>query len=236
MGGLTKRVERALLGAMLSGGKLTDGFAYLRPGDFALERHRRVYAAITTEGQTWDRLSPGRREVVKLAVASRTSPRYLGELRSACPNPFHAPAYAALVLEARVCRAVSAYAAAFSVEASLLRGEIGRLGRVPRAGVHPAGRYVSQMKLIAAEMRSFSAWFNPDKTQAVPGPPVAPADGRPRDEEMILAALIQQRPEASQLMRMLRSTVFTDPLRQQVFLAIEGLHVAGQPIDELTVD
>ena len=135
-----------------------------------------------------------------------------------------------------MCRAVSAYAAAFGVEASLLRGEIGRLARASSAGIHPAGRYVSQMKLIAADMRSFSAWFNPDKTQAVPGPPGGLADGRAGDEEMILAALIQQRPEAGQLMRVLRSTVFTDPLRQQVFLAIEGLHAARQPIDELTVD
>lgn len=236
MGGLTKRAERALLGALLHGGRLTDGFGCLRPGDFALERHRRVYAAITTAGQTWDRLSPGRREAAELATAARASPRYLGELCAACPNPFHASAYAALVLEARVCRAVSGYAAAFSVEASLLRGEVGRLARASGAGIHPAGRYVSQMKLIAADMRSFSAWFNPDKTGAVAGPPVAPPEGRARDEEIMLAVLIQQRPEAEQLMSMLHATAFADPLRQQVFLAIENLHSTDWPTDELTVD
>ena len=236
MGTLTRRAERALLGELLRGGRLTDGFGCLRPGDFALERHRRVYAALTTAGQTWDGLSLGQHELAELAVASRTSPRYLSELRAACPDPSHAPAYAALVLEARVCRAVSVYAAAFSVEASLLRGDVGRLARAAGVGIHPAGRYASQMKLIAADMRRFAAWFNPDKTPAVPGPPTAPADGRARDEEIMLAVLIQQRPEAGQLMRMLRGTVFTDPLRQQVFLAVGSLDAAGQPVDELTVD
>ena len=236
MGGLTMRAERALLGALLRGGRLTDGFGGLRRGDFMLERHRRVYAAITTAGQTWNRLSLERCEAAELAAASGTSPRYLGELQAACPDPFHAPAYAELVLEARVCRAVSAYAAAFSLEASLLRGQVGRLARASGVGIHPAGRYAAQIKLMAADMRRFSAWFNPDKTRAVPGPPVAPADGRARDEEAMLAVLIQHRPEAGQLMRMLHAAVFTDPLRQQVFLAIESLHAVGQPIDELTVD
>ena len=236
MGGLTRRAEQALLGALLSGGRLTDGFGCLRPGDFALERHRRVYVAIASAGLSWDGLSLGRRETVELAAASRTSPRYLGDLRAACPDPSHAPAYAALVLEARVCRTVSMYAAAFSVEASLLRGEVGRLARASGFGIHPADRYASQMKLIAADMRSFSAWFNPGKTLAVPRPPMTPGDGRARDEEMVLAVLIQQRPEAGQLMRMLHATVFTDPLREEVFLAIASLHVARQPIDELTVD
>jgi len=178
----------------------------------------------------------GQRETAELAAASRTSPRYLAELRAACPDPLHAPAYAALLLEARVCRAVSAYAAAVSLEASQLRSQVGRLAQASGVGNHPADRYAAQMKLIAADMRRFSAWFNPDKTGAVTGPPAAPADGRGRDEETMLAVLIQQRPEAGQLMRMLHATVFTDPLRQQVFLAIEILHAFGQPIDELTVD
>lgn len=236
MDGLTKRTERALLGALLHGGRLTDDLGCLRPRDFALERHRRVYAAITTPGRLWDRPGPRRHEAVELAAASRTAPRYLGELRAACPDPFHAQAYAALVLEARVCRVVSAYAAAFGIEASLLRGEVGRLARASGADSHPAARYVSQMRLIAADMRRFSAWFNPDKTRAVPGPPADLATGRAKDEEIILAALVQQCPEAGQLMRALHAGVFTDPLRQQVFLAVESLHATGRPIDELTVD
>lgn len=122
---LTLRAERALL----RGVRLPDGFGCLRPGDFMLEQHRRVYTAITTAGQTWNSLSPERREAAELAASFRTSPRYLGELQVACPDPFHAPAYAALVLEACLCRAVSAYAGPFSLEASLLRGQVGCLAR-----------------------------------------------------------------------------------------------------------
>jgi hypothetical protein len=214
MGALTYRAERALLSAMLCEPGLAAALDSVEPADFTSRQHRMVHHAAMMASRSAGQDGAEWRDLIARAAAPELSPYYLGELRATCPDPRHGPAYAKMVLEASVLRALRGHAADLARHADLL------------------GRHMAD---IASAMHRQAARFNPDTTSAVTGPPAA-AGGPGREEELVLAALIRQHPETGPVVSMLPAVAFGDPLRREAFETIRTLYRSRRDIDPLTVD
>ena len=68
-------------------------------------------------------------------------------------------------------------------------------------------------------------------------PPAVPrSDPDAEREEHVLASIIRQQPETSDVAGWLPSEAFTAPARRELFTALAGLHARGEPVDALTAD
>lgn len=156
-------------------------------------------------------------------------------IAAACPDPRHSTAYAAMVLEASVRCALSGHAEDLASQAETLGYDARRLVRASGADGRQGEKYALHIAWIATAMRSHATQFDPDTTRAAAEPPSEVGE-EVDDEEIVLAALIQQHPESTQIVNVLPATAFADPLRREIFEVIRTLHVSGRPVDTLTVD
>lgn len=129
--------------------------------------------------------------------ASLVSVSDLDEMVGACPVPGHGAAYGAMVIQARVQREIAAHAARITRQASVLSHDGQRLFKVDAAAGMEAMGFAVHLEEVATAMRSHVADFDPQSTE-----PVAQRDhdaDQASREEFVLAARIQQHPEAGQI-------------------------------------
>lgn len=229
---LTLRAEEALLGAMLTDPELVRAVGrYLNWPDFTDERHRAAYAAMVSalreEGPPG---LPWRRRVE--ASAPGLPSWYFGRLAAACPEPAHGLSYGRLVLQASIRRSLSRAGWSIGDDGSALEREAARLA--DEAASMPIRRLAYHAACVGRELRALARVFNPDTARSLAGPPPA-ARGRARQEERILAALLQGHRDTGRILR-LPADGFTDPERRDIFRAVRRLHASAQPVDALTVD
>jgi hypothetical protein len=227
---LTFRAEQALLWAMFADPGLAGMLGYLEPGDFAWNEHRMLHEAVTAA--ILSGASAGER---REAAAAAAGPGYLDELRAACPDPLHGPAYGEMVMQASARRTVASVADDLADQAGTLGYDAARLVRAVGAAGHDTDVHARHLARLAAAMRSHGAQFNPGTALAPPAPATAES-GQARAEERVLAALIQGNRETGQVISMLPAAAFGGPLRREIFTAIRSLYASARPIDALTVD
>ena len=244
---LTRRAERAALGAMIADRQLAARLEYLKPEDFTdLDpRHRWVFRTIR-QLVTAPEPAPGnRRDLIAKTAGRWVSGRYLDELIASCPNPAHGPAYGAMLVQAAVYRQVREDADRIDAQAASLRTDANRLGQ---AGAPEAGRAAGIGDLLAETARAIRG-----HTVALAPPAAGPAAAselasatavRPRQsttalaqrrEELVLSAVLREHPHAGQILDHLPAAAFTSPDRQEIFRAARRLDHSGRPVDELTV-
>jgi hypothetical protein len=124
-------------------------------------------------------------------------------------------------------------------------------------------RLLGHELLVSLALRAHVKAFDPGRESPLPAPPEEPGPGNglamissspaalwdaaiqppvPRRdtdaerEEHVLASLIRQHPETSDVPGWLPAEAFTSPARREIFTAIVRLHRRGEPVDELTAD
>ena len=230
---LTLRAEEALLGAMIASPDIARGVQhYLTAPDFLGERHRELYSAITSaldsesaQGWSWRQ---------RIEAGTRFQSSYLGRPAAACPEAAHGLSYGALVLQASARRGLSRAGHRITTGSTGLQHDVRRLHDADGTGGRRIGQLAYQAELVARQLRALSRVFNPDATWAIAAPS-RPASGRARQEQRILAALLQHHPQSGPVLG-LAADGFTDPEHRDIFRAIKRLHVNARAIDALTVD
>ena len=155
---LTSRVERALLGALITDPALVPRLEHVEPRDFADDLHRAVYTAI---GSLWDAAAPSggdRIAAVARAAGPRVSGEYVRELAASCPDPRHGTAYGLRVVQAALYRQISQSADA-----------LGTLAAVPGDEGPQASDAARHLGLVSAALRRHTAPL------ASTGPAASPA-------------------------------------------------------------
>jgi replicative DNA helicase len=106
MPNLTRRAERAVLGALLRDPGLLPDLRHLRLDDFASARHAEIFTAIQ-EARDARSGGSGSSFVAAVALAARSGGAGIEELDDiarACPQPSHGAVYARMVQEASLRR------------------------------------------------------------------------------------------------------------------------------------
>jgi hypothetical protein len=120
-----------------------------------------------------------------------------------------------------------------------LRTEGSRLSAANAPGAGQAAGLGALLAEVARAVRGHTAALAP----AAPGPAdiagprpraaaATPADQR---EELVLSAVLQEHPQAGQILSYLPAAAFSSPGRQEIFRAARRLSQSGRPVDELTV-
>jgi hypothetical protein len=229
---LTPRIERAALGAMISGQRLAARLDCLVPADFTDPRHRAVFEAIRPLSGRPEHIGGNWRDLIAWTAGSIVTRAYLDELAGACPDPAHSPAYAAMLIQATVYRRVRDHANQIAAQT----GPGSHLAEVVRAIRGHTGMLVPEPQGAVAGPTPF-ADPRPRSVQAAPARPAPPAQATLAEqrEELVLAALLQNHAEARQILGFLPAAAFTSPARQEAFLATRRVHQFGRPVDVLTV-
>jgi hypothetical protein len=235
MGTLTSQAEQALLGAMLSDPDLALTLGNVRPDDFLLPQHRQLYTALVRAARDWDG------EAAWLTAADPDTgpdlpPGYLGELEAACPDPAHASAYAALVVEAGFQRALLAAAEESTGQAAFIGQNAYRLRQAGSTAAFGAAALASHAAHVAHAVREQAAAFRPDRQHALAAPSSPVTDAQGQDEELVLGALVGGRADAGRVLAVIGPGAFGDPLRRGLFTAVLAAYNAGHAIDLVTVD
>ena len=257
MANLIYRAERAVLGALLRDPDALDDIRFLAADDFASGQHRDVFRAIAAAHAQapGDSQAPFEFAVAFSAPLPGISVRYLQALSGTCPDPAHVRAYARMVMESALRRQLLVHADRLFREAGDLHFEVGRFSKAAPPGNGVQEFAVHLMKLAHAvwtNARTFGPGAEiPNDRQPAAGPdetavpdasasyPVtamaAAADERARQEDDVLAGLIQHHWQNSNVLDWLPADAFTAGPRRDVYEAVAALGRAGQPIDELTV-
>ena len=246
MANLTYRAERALLGALLRDPDALDDIRFLTAGDFASDQHREVFSAIAAAHAQApdDSHAPFEFAVAFSAPPPGISVRYLQALSETCPDPANVRAYARMVMESsspppasRPCRP-----ALPRRRRPALRGRQIQQSRPARqwcAGVcrppdEARPRHVDERQDIRpgrGDPGRPSAGGRPrrDRRSGRVGRrhPVtataAAADEQARQEEDVLADLIQHHWQNSNVLDWLPADAFTAGPRRDVYEAIAAL-------------
>ena len=259
MANLTYRAERALLGALLRDPGALDDIRFLTAGDFASDQHKEVFSAIAAARS----LSPdGSLAAFEFTVAFSAPPpgisvRYLQVLSETCPNPANVRAYAGMVMESSLRRELLTHAERLFRDAGDLHFEVGRFSKAaaPADGVQ---EFPAHLLRLAHAMWTHARTFDPgtetpdDRHPAAdlaetahvllagPSSPIATTDAaaeeQARQEEAVLADLIQHHWQNSDVLDWLPAEAFAVGPRRDVYEAITALVRSGQPVDQLTIE
>ena len=246
---LTRRAERAALGAMITNQQMAARLHYLEPADFTDPRHQWVFMTIRVLSAAPQRLSGNWLDLIAGTAGRWVNRKYLDELATACPDPEHGPAYGAMLVQATVYRQARDHADQMDVQAALFDAEGSRLSE---AGARGAGQIAGLGPLlaeVAKAVRGHTAMLAPGTPDpaagslAGPRRATAPAESAgpvsatlaERHEELVLSAVLQEHPQAGQILDYLPAAAFTSPDRQEIFRAVRRLSQSGRPVDELTV-
>jgi replicative DNA helicase len=236
---LTRRAERALLGAMIAAPWLM-AVVRVRPREFADRRHRELFGGILAAraalGRSRD-TRQWRQAIVRAAPA--VTPADLDDLVADCPFPHHGVAYAGLVIRAWAVRKAGEAAETIATRARLLdygSRDIIRAARAEGAEGLEAATVARHMKDVAAAMHAHVSALG----RTPPSVDVVPADSSPEQvqrEESVLAGLLTQPPDRRhQILSVLRDQDIRDPYRRAVLRAVRDMHAAGMAVDCLTLD
>lgn len=242
---LTRRAEQAALGATIADRQLANRLGYLEPEDFTDPRRRLVFRTVRLLSVT-QQTTPGNwRDLIAKTAGRPVTRNYLDELVAACPDPAHGPAYGAMLVQAAVYRQARAHAEQMDAQAVLLSAEGTRLGEVSAPGAGQAAGLGALLAEVARAVRRHTAVLAPAADGPAAGPrpgaaPAEPAGSAPatlagQREELVLSAVLQEHPQAGQILSYLPAAAFTNPARQEIFRAARRLNQSGRPVDELTV-
>lgn len=259
MANLTYRAERALLGALLRDPGALDDIRFLTAGDFASDQHREVFSAIAAaRAQSPD----GSHASFEVTVAFSAPPpgisvRYLQALSETCPNPANVRAYAGMVMESSLRRELLTHAQRLFRDAGDLHFEVGRFSKAATPGDRVQD-FPTHLLRLAHAMWTRARTFDPGTetpdgrhpaadpaaTAHVPlagsSSPTAmteaEAEEQVRQEEAVLADLIQHHWQNSDVLDWLPAEAFTAGPRRDVYEAITALTRSGQPVDQLTIE
>ena len=235
---LTNRLERALLGALISDPGLVPRLEYVEPRDFADDLHRAVYTAIRSLRHATAPSAGDRHTAVARAAGRQVSEDYVRELAANCPDPRHATAYGLRLVQAALYRQMSQSAEALGAQAAVLGYAGARVIEVGAESGPQALEAARHLGLVSTALRRHVAALAPTPAPAVQSSAVPPArlvSGQELREEHVLTALLQQHRESDQILAFLPAAAFTSPERQEILRAIRRLRQASQPVDELTV-
>jgi hypothetical protein len=251
---LTRRAERAALGALVSDQEFAARLDCLEARDFTDPRHRAVFNAVRDLAGTPPVLPAQWRALIAATAGQPVTVGYLDGLADACPDPEHGPAYSAMLIQATLYRLARRRADDLDAQAALLGYEGARITQAGGVGGSQAAGLGAHLAEVARAIRGHTAMLAP----ASPGPawpPAAPAGlaraapfpGTPRTptppqpatpegrEELVLSALLQQHAQTRQILAFLPAAAFTSPARQEIFRAVHRLTATGRPVDPLTV-
>ena len=250
---LTSRLERALLGALITEPGLVPRLEYVQPRDFADGWHRAVYMAIRSLADAAGSSAGDRIAAVARATGPHTWEEDVRELVASCPNPRHGTAYGIRLVQAALYRQLSETADVLGAQAALLGREGARVLEAGANGGSQAPEVVRHLGLVSAALRRHTAPLAPTgpaggparmpdqatmptaAVQSSADPPDRPASDQELREEHVLTALLHEHRESDQILAFLPAAAFTSPDRQEIFRAIRRLRQASQPVDELTV-
>ncbi|MFG2996561.1 DnaB-like helicase N-terminal domain-containing protein [Streptomyces sp. NPDC048340] len=223
--------EQALLGALLLEPDRIQALGTLHPADFANAGHLAVFDAMTT-------LTPPPPEVHTskplwlTAVLEHARPAargltaaYLHQLVGACPDPAHAPAYAAIVRAGHARRTLRAHA-----EHLVHTAGDPMLEDQPSAALTAADRLAGVLDHLAGRLPAHSSTL--PRTPAPAHPVCDPDNEDVEDERLLLAALCARPTEAA---RWLQPADFAEPLHGQLFRCLLDVDRRGDPVDPVTV-
>lgn len=263
MANLTDRTERALLGALLINPDQGQALTFLQRNDFASRRHGDILSGIRAARNAGR--GPGYRWLNDVAMAAGpfTEPRELRDLEADCPAPAHAPAYAALVIEARARRILAQTLERITLETSGMEIDHRRITGIQPGTATLPSEIAEHMNALSAALRDALA-FDPGRWPAdrqlpaqeeqaasissamTPATPATaawhPASWPGRDsfriqnEETILAGLLQNHPDTARVIATVSPISFTDPLRRLIYDRIQVMHRNNEPVDQITVE
>jgi hypothetical protein len=236
---LINRVERALLGALITIPGLVPRLEYLERHEFAHDLHRTVYEAIRSLPDATAPSAGDRIAAIARAAGPPVSEEYVHELAANCPDPRHGSAYGLRLVQAALYRRMAENAAAIGAAAELLEHEKTRVVEAGAYGGQQALDAARYLGLVSAALRHQTAALAPTTSATAVRSSAAshdrPASDQELREEHVLTALLQQHRESDQILAFLPAAAFTSPERQEIFRAVRRLRQADQPVDELTV-
>lgn len=221
MANLTDRAERAFLGALIAEpGRLAD-VPGLRAGDFATRNHQAIFTALTNITA----VRPGIPAEALPALIAVTADlpdigvQDIAGLAADSPDPDAAAVYGRMVQEAALRRELLAHAERLADTAG------------PDRGADPELDYLAA--LSGALERSTRNLQSAAEWETEPIPPSE--DPRVLREELLLAALIQDRELAADAPAWLNPDLFTSPERREIYEAAIAVTQSGEPATELTI-
>ncbi|MEW1632732.1 DnaB-like helicase N-terminal domain-containing protein [Streptomyces sp. NPDC093801] len=225
--------EQALLGALLLEPDRLKTLGILHPADFANAAHLAVFHAMTA-------LTPPppnvhtRKPVWLTAVLEHARPAargltasYLHQLASTCPEPAHAPAYAAIVRAGHARRTLTAHA-----EHLVHTAGDPMLEDQPTAALTAADTLAGVLDHLADR---FPAHTSPLPRTPAPAHPVRDPDHEDVQDERLLLAALCAHPRPTEAARWLQPGDFLDPLHGRLFGCLLNVARRGDPIDPVTV-
>ncbi|MFE3329030.1 DnaB-like helicase N-terminal domain-containing protein [Streptomyces sp. NPDC059176] len=225
--------EQALLGALLLEPHRIKALGALHQADFASAGHVAVFDAMTSLTPPPPDLHASK-PVWLTAVLTRAQPAargltaaYLHQLITACPDPAHAPAYAAIVRAGHARRTLRAHAEHLVHTAGDPNSE-----DQPTAALTAADKLASVLDHLAGRFPAHSSTLPRTPLPAHPGRD--PDNEDVEDERLLLAALCA-RPRPTEAVRWLQPGDFTDPLHGQLFGCLLKVARRGDPVDPVTV-
>jgi hypothetical protein len=166
---LTRRAERAALGAMISDQRLAARLDCLVPLDFTDPRHRAVFQTVRLLSGT-PQAAPGTwRDLVARTAGSLATREYLDDLAAACPDPGHGQAYAAILIQAAVYRLARDGANQIDARAPLPGYQGNRRYDISAAGARQAAGPGSHLAEVARALRRHTAKLAPETPDAAVG-------------------------------------------------------------------
>jgi hypothetical protein len=166
---LTRRAERAALGAMISDQRLAARLDCLVPRDFTDPRHREVFQTVRLLSGT-PQAAPGTwRDLIARTAGSLATREYLDDLAVACPDPGHGQAYAAILIQAAVYRLARDRANQIDARALLPGYQGSRRDDISAAGAWQAAGPGSHLAEVARALRRHTAKLAPETPDAAVG-------------------------------------------------------------------
>jgi DnaB-like helicase N terminal domain len=159
---LTRRAERAALGAMISDPHLAPRLGILEPRDFTDPRHRAVFQAIRMLAGTEQPGQARWRDLIAATAGKPITTAYLDGLAASCPRPPHGHAYAAMLIQATLSRLARERANEIDADAGLLGYEASRLAEAGAPGAGQAASLSRHLAEVAKAIRGHTAMLAPD--------------------------------------------------------------------------
>jgi len=229
---LALRAEQTLVGALLQEPRLLEEIGYLRPDSLTHPTYQALYAELAQAQASYQHATP---EQLPELVADRlklpgVDAPYLRSLTENCPEPGDISVYARMIQEAFVRAELASHVDRIAARAGTIRGvdpQLDQLDRLAQA-LARQGAVLETAELQDPAPPVYSA-------SAVAAEYETPADERARQEDLILADLLQNREQVVEIEVWLSPENFTAGPRREVYEAILAVAEAGEPVNELTV-
>ncbi len=237
MDALTRRAERALLGAMIAAPWLMT-WVRMRPEEFEDLRHRSTFQAILAARREFGRSrDTGEwRKAILLQAGPVVTPAALDDLVAGCPFPHHGIAYAGMVIQAWAARAVQETAETILARARLLHSDSRQIMRVAMAEGLEATTVARHMQDVAAAMHAHvSAIGHVPPSMDLVADYHSPEQAK-REEMALAGLLVLPRDRMRKILQILDNQHIHDPYRRTVLHVVHGMHATGMAVDALTLD